>query len=105
MSASSSASPQHYPANARLNHHLGSGAWCANQQTVGQYLQVDLKILHRVKGVALQAKAKSQGSLDGEAWVKKLSLKHSRDGSTWVEYFEDGVLKVYISLSFYIYYL
>ncbi|XP_031549039.1 uncharacterized protein LOC116286593 [Actinia tenebrosa] len=92
LTASSSRGHQFSPANARLNHHLGQGAWCSKENTSGQYLQIDLGLLYRVKGVALQAKTKTQSLNDTKAWVKKFTLKYSRDGGQWNEYFENGIL-------------
>ncbi|XP_032240781.2 uncharacterized protein LOC5515249 isoform X2 [Nematostella vectensis] len=93
VSASSTRNLGYKPSFARIGRHYGNGAWCAANDTLGEYLQVDLGFLHRVTGVALQAKLKdTQGFV--EAWVKLFIIFYSSDGSTWNEHKENGESKV-----------
>jgi len=94
FTASSSLSINHSPGFARLNHHLGRGAWCSSVQSAGEYLQVDLNRSHKVNRLDLQAKLKTVGSADGEAWITGFTLKSSENGSQWADYIVSGSIKV-----------
>ncbi|XP_048577892.1 uncharacterized protein LOC5504709 isoform X2 [Nematostella vectensis] len=89
VTASSIRNLGYKPSFARIGRHYGNGAWCAATDAKGEYLQVDLGVLYRVTGVALQAKLKdTQGFV--EAWVKLFKIVHSSDGITWNEHKENG---------------
>ncbi|EDO41980.1 predicted protein [Nematostella vectensis] len=88
VTASSIRNLGYKPNFARIGRHYGNGAWCAATDAKGEYLQVDLGVLYRVTGVALQAKLKdTQGFV--EAWVKLFKIVHSSDGITWNEHKEN----------------
>ncbi|KAJ7358755.1 hypothetical protein OS493_021531 [Desmophyllum pertusum] len=76
----------HLPSQGRLNNVFkqvnGSalwGSWCANTENKAQYLQVDLKEVRNISGVA------TQGSAMG-SWVTEYMLNYSTDGLQWETY-------------------
>jgi len=94
ITASSHLGKGYEPWNARYNRHYGNGAWCAHDNLNGEYIEVDLKRIHRISRVAVQEKRKtSPGDAVGEAWVQKFVLAYSEDGLSWSEYSEGGSVK------------
>lgn len=76
----------HHPSQGRLNNEVkqvnGStlwGSWCAKTDDVFQYIQVDLKKVRNISGVA------TQGSSMG-TWVTEYTLNYSLDGLLWETY-------------------
>ena len=61
-----------------LDSSLG---WCAKQNTVGQWLQIDLGAKNSVVGVVTQGRKDGWGGQH----VKTFDAKYSVDGSTWVD--------------------
>jgi len=76
----------HHPSQGRLNNKVKQvngytlwGSWCANTEDMFQYIQVDLKEVRNISGVA------SQGSSMG-TWVTEYTLNYSLDGILWKTY-------------------
>ncbi|XP_077985081.1 retinoschisin-like [Glandiceps talaboti] len=78
MTASSNWASNHMAYNGRLNFCQSgySCSWCAKQNTVGQWLQIDLGGSREVTKVA------TQGRQDHDQWVTSYKLSYG-DGSTW----------------------
>lgn len=77
----------HHPHQGRLNNVFkqvnGSalwGSWCAQNVDTTQYIQVDLKELRNISGVA------TQGSVSMGTWVTEYTLNYSSDGLQWQTY-------------------
>jgi len=85
MSASSQISDMYKASLGRLNNSAWPGVhartWCALNNT-GQWLQIDLRYLHVVTGVATQGR----NSTFEHMWVKTYQLSFSKDGKTWEVY-------------------
>ncbi|XP_067031068.1 retinoschisin-like [Acropora muricata] len=80
------------PWQARLNNAqtLGSfGSWCALQNNIGQYLQIDLGKERVVSKIA------TQGRPSYDQWVTSYKLLFSSDEAKWNEYQNNGVVKVF----------
>ena len=69
------------PWHGRLNRW--TGAWCTTEETLNQFLQIDLRDIKTVTHIA------TQGYFEG-AWVKSYSLEYSADGEQWLKYKEAG---------------
>ena len=69
------------PWHGRLNRW--TGAWCTTEETLNQFLQIDLRDIKTVTHIA------TQGYFEG-AWVTSYSLEYSADGELWLEYKEAG---------------
>ena len=81
------------PWQARLNNIKKSGyagAWCTRQNTIGQYLQIDLGKERVVNKIATQGRP----SAINIHWVTSYKLLFSSDGAKWNEYQNNGVVKV-----------
>lgn len=85
--AASSYIQGHHPYQGRLNNAFkqvnGSafwGSWCAQNEDASQYIQVDLKELRNISGVA------TQGSVSMGTWVTEYMLNYSSDGLQWETY-------------------
>ncbi|XP_078685540.1 EGF-like repeat and discoidin I-like domain-containing protein 3 [Branchiostoma floridae x Branchiostoma belcheri] len=90
ITASSVWTSHHEPFRARLNGVAGGG-WVAGTNDIGQWLQVDLGELTRVKGVITQGRQR-----DFAQWVTSYKLHYSVDGTTWATYASsDGSDKVF----------
>ena len=55
----------------------GRGAWLADENTVGEYIQADFAQLQRIQAVA------TQGRHDWHQWVTSYKFAHSTDGVTY----------------------
>ncbi|XP_015747560.1 PREDICTED: lactadherin-like [Acropora digitifera] len=73
------------PWQARLNNAQGpgtSGSWCALQNNIGEYLQIDLGKERVVNKIATQGRP----STVYFQWVTSYKLLFSSDGANWNEY-------------------
>ena len=88
ISASSQYSAKHGWVRARLNIQTdsgGNGGWSTRRNDANQWLQVDLRSITTVKGVATQGRVGSY-----RQWVTKYKLQYSDDGQTFNDYKEEG---------------
>ena len=94
FSASSQRSSYYSPASARLNKEpqpfKSAGAWCPMNDTLFEWLQVDLGHLHVVGGVATQGHNSSSVS----EWVTNYQVWYSIDGEKWIVTMEHNKTKV-----------
>ena len=91
VTASSYHGSAHEPWQARLNNiqtSRSTGSWSALQNTIGQYLQIDLGKERVVKKIATLGRP----SLD--QWVTSYKLIFSLDGTNWNGYQNNGAVKV-----------
>ncbi|KAI8516785.1 hypothetical protein Bbelb_053660 [Branchiostoma belcheri] len=63
----------------RLNGVAGAGAWAAETNTIGEWLQVDLGEKKRVTGTIIQGRYRNH-----DQWVTSYKLQYSVDGRRWV---------------------
>lgn len=95
ITASSNLGTGFEPGNSRYNRHQGSGAWCARENNVDEYIQVDLVRAHVISRVAIQEKLKTSPKDGvGVAWVTKFVVAYSQDGLSWSDYSEGNTVKV-----------
>ena len=84
------------PWQARLNNVRGPGtfgSWCALQNNIGEYLQIDLGKERVVNKIATQGRPSyDQPSYD--QWVTSYKLLFSSNGAKWNEYQNNGAVKV-----------
>ena len=88
ISASSQYNAAHGWVRARLNLQTdngGNGGWSARKKDANQWIQVDLRKIMTVKGVATQGRVGAS-----RQWVTKYKLKYSDDGQTFSDYKEEG---------------
>ena len=91
LRASSSYNYNHGPDRARLNiynSHGRTGAWVAKHRNTHQYLQIDLRELSIIKGIA------TQGRREAHQWVTKYQMSYSRFGARFKSYVSYGRVKV-----------
>ena len=90
--AASSFKVLHEPGAARLNRVIGGGAWCAERNTLGEYLEIDLGQKSNVTGISTQGKHGQDGK-----WVTVYELHHRPDAkSAYIPYtFGNGTTKVF----------
>ena len=91
LRASSSYNYNHGPDRARLNIYAGhgrTGAWVARYRNTKQWLQVDLRQMSIIKGIA------TQGRREAHQWVRSYHLSYSRFGSRFRAYVAYGRVKV-----------
>ena len=91
LRASSSYNYKHGPDRARLNLYAyrgRTGAWVARHRNHNQWLQIDLRQLSIIKGIA------TQGRREAHQWVKSYSLSYSRFGVRFKTYVSYGRVKV-----------
>jgi len=91
LRASSSYNYKHGPDRARLNiynSHGRTGAWVARHRNTHQYLQIDLRELSIIKGIA------TQGRREAHQWVTKYQMSYSRFGARFRSYVSYGRVKV-----------
>ena len=91
LRASSSYNYKHGPDRARLNiyaSHGRTGAWVAKYRNANQWLQIDLRQLSIIKGIA------TQGRREAHQWVRSYQLSYSRLGSRFRAYVAYGRVKV-----------
>ncbi|CAH1238212.1 MFGE8 [Branchiostoma lanceolatum] len=74
---------EHAPYHGRLNEVAGIyvGAWVANYDNVGEWLQVDLGETKRVSGVIVQGRQYAYVQ-----WVTSYQLRYRTDGGSWRTY-------------------
>lgn len=65
------------PWAARLNRVVGSGAWCAENNAIGEYLEIDLVQKLRVTGIATQGEHAQRGN-----WVTEYTLWYRQHGNS-----------------------
>ena len=97
LRASSSYNYNHGPDRARLNiyaSHKRTGAWVAKYRNVRQWLQIDLRQMSIVKGIA------TQGRREAHQWVSSYVLSYSKDGRRLRGYSVGGRLKVCFGIVF-----
>ncbi|KAK3706337.1 hypothetical protein QZH41_006605 [Actinostola sp. cb2023] len=83
ITASSRWDGNHAPAQGRLNYKPPrgkAGSWSSRHNRVGQWIQVDLKRVTKVTGIA------TQGRTNAHQWVTKYKLQYSSDGKTFNNY-------------------
>ncbi|KAK3728045.1 hypothetical protein QZH41_004799, partial [Actinostola sp. cb2023] len=88
ITASSMWDGNHAPAQGRLNYKPPrgkAGSWSSRHNRVGQWIQVDLKRVTKVAGIA------TQGRSNANQWVKQYKLQYSSDGKTFNNYEGDKV--------------
>ncbi|XP_015776212.1 PREDICTED: uncharacterized protein LOC107354273 [Acropora digitifera] len=88
--ASSSFNDSSLASQARL--HLTSdnstaGAWCAAQNKVGEYVQIDLGVVRQIQHLALQGRPESSD------FVKTLYLRYGNNGLDFNNYGENATVK------------
>ena len=91
LRSSSSYNYNHGPDRARLNVYAGhgrTGAWVARYRNTKQWLQVDLRQMSIIKGIA------TQGRREAHQWVRSYHLSYSRFGSRFRAYVAYGRVKV-----------
>ena len=91
LRASSSYNYNHGPDRARLNIHAGhgrTGAWVARYRNTKQWLQVDLRQLSIIKGIA------TQGRREAHQYVSSYTLSYSLKGVRFRMYSVYGRIKV-----------
>ena len=96
LRASSSYNYNHGPDRARLNIHAGhgrTGAWVARYRNTKQWLQVDLRQLSIVKGIA------TQGRREAHQYVSSYTLSYSLKGVRFRMYSVYGRIKVMSTVS------
>ena len=96
LRASSSYNYNHGPDRARLNIHAGhgrTGAWVARYRNTKQWLQVDLRQLSIVKGIA------TQGRREAHQYVSSYALSYSLKGVRFRMYSVYGRIKVRSTVS------
>ena len=77
LAASSSHNHYHGPDRARLNQrnsHGRTGAWSARHNNHNQWLQIDLRTIANIRGVAIQ------GRYEAHQWVTQFILAYSQTG-------------------------
>jgi hypothetical protein len=84
VTTSSDYNPVHDQRGARLLTDTVVGSWTAKYSDVYQWIQVDLKQLHKVTGVS------TQGRLHYNQWVTSYYVSYSNDGQGWTLYHEPG---------------
>ena len=96
LRASSSYNYNHGPDRARLNIHAGhgrTGAWVARYRNTKQWLQVDLRQLSIIKGIA------TQGRREAHQYVSSYTLSYSLKGVRLRMYSVYGRIKVMSTVS------
>ena len=91
LRASSSYNYNHGPDRARLNIYAGhgrTGAWVARYRNTKQWLQIDLRQMSIIKGIA------TQGRREAHQWVRSYHLSYSRFGIRFRAYVAYGRVKV-----------
>ena len=91
LRASSSYNYNHGPNRARLNiyaSHGRTGAWVAKYRSSNQWLQIDLRQMCIIKGIA------TQGRREAHQWVKTFQLSYSLYGARFRSYVSYGRVKV-----------
>ncbi len=75
-----------FPFHGRLHDtRYGGLGWCAELQSLNDWLQVDLGKAFKVCGVA------TQGGGSSSLWVTDFKLNYSSDGNAWTTYkYENG---------------
>ena len=95
LRASSSYNYNHGPDRARLNLYQGhgrTGAWVARHRNTNQWLQIDLRGMTVVKGIA------TQGRRGAHQYVRTFQLSYSRYGAQFRTYVSYGRVKVSLKL-------
>ena len=95
LRASSSYNYNHGPDRARLNLYAGhgrTGGWVAKYRNTNQWLQIDLRLMSIVKGIA------TQGRRGAHQWVRTFQLSYSRHGAQFKSYVSYGRVKVSLKL-------
>ncbi|XP_031548818.1 uncharacterized protein LOC116286409 [Actinia tenebrosa] len=90
ITATSHAGPGTEPWRARLNSDDLSDAWCAGEDVIGQYLNIDLLYEHSVTHIALQGRFATAS----EAWVIDYQLLYSMDNIVWNYYVNASYVKI-----------
>ena len=93
LRASSSYNYNHGPDRARLNiyaSHGRTGAWVAKYRNTKQWLQIDLRQISIIKGIA------TQGRREAHQWVSSYTISYSAKGLRFRMYTAFGRLKVRI---------
>eukprot|EP00058_Branchiostoma_floridae_P006901 XP_002592389.1 hypothetical protein BRAFLDRAFT_67254 [Branchiostoma floridae] len=80
ITASSYFGPGAEPYRGRFNGAVGAGAWAAEHDIIGQWLQVDLGEVKNVSGIIIQ------GQLTNDQWVTSYKLRYSTDRLSWTTY-------------------
>ena len=91
LRATSSYNYNHGPDRARLNIYAGhgrTGAWVARHRNTKQFLQIDLRQISLIKGIA------TQGRREAHQWVKSYMISYSTRGLRFRMYNAYGRVKV-----------
>lgn len=91
LRASSSYNYNHGPDRSRLNiyaSHSRTGAWVAKYRNTKQWLQIDLRQMCIIKGIA------TQGRREAHQWVSSYVVSYSKDGRRFRAYAVGGRVKV-----------
>lgn len=84
---------QFFNRNGRLNKKRdnvhGIGGWAAGGKRLGEYIQVDLRMVKVITMVATQGRQDCCSQ-----WVTKYSLSYSNNGVHWIQY-QGDCIKVY----------
>ena len=91
LRASSSYNYKYGPDRARLNIYAGhgrTGAWVARHRNTYQWLQIDLRQISVIKGIA------TQGRREAHQYVRSYQLSYSRLGARFKAYVAYGRVKV-----------
>ncbi|XP_027046414.1 uncharacterized protein LOC113674139 [Pocillopora damicornis] len=90
LRASSSYNYNHGPDRSRLNiyaSHSRTGAWVAKYRNTKQWLQIDLRQMCIIKGIA------TQGRREAHQWVSSYVVSYSKDGRRFRAYAVGGRVK------------
>ena len=91
LRASSSYNYKYGPDRARLNIYAGhgrTGAWVARYRNTNQWLQIDLRRMSVIKGIA------TQGRREAHQYVRSYTMSYSVNGLRFRPYVAYGRIKV-----------
>lgn len=89
--ASSFIGPMFEPWRASLLNSSKQHGWCADESST-QFLQVDLRALHKVTGVS--TRGIRAGIVANDSWVEKYRIQYSEFGDVWIDHKEQNVTRV-----------
>lgn len=92
FTASSFLGPSFEPWRAGFFDSNKYHSWCAENGT-SQFLQIDLRILHKVTGISTRGVSKGIARMD--AWVEEYSVQYSEQGDVWIDHRNKSSKKVF----------
>ena len=94
LRSSSNYNSKHGPERGRLNgrpYHGRTGAWVPRHFNNRQWMQIDLRGMSVIKGIA------TQGRMEAHQWVSSYMLAYSRFGYRFKHYVAYGRVKVQLT--------